>query len=61
MVCVFCRAILVLRDDLRHRLLTNAEWLALPVDLRTRVTHIRDGLTPISSRLIARPRRSERT
>jgi hypothetical protein len=41
-ICLYCRGLLVFTADLRHRVLTNAEYLALPVGLRAFLSRARE-------------------
>jgi hypothetical protein len=43
-LCVYCRAFLVFTEDLHQRVLSNAEWLALPRDYRRLLTSLREEL-----------------
>jgi len=43
-LCIYCRAILIFTDDLQQRLMSNAEWAALPREQRELITRIREAL-----------------
>lgn len=43
-VCVYCRVYLVITPELSFRMLTNREWLVLPVDARRTLSGLRDAL-----------------
>jgi hypothetical protein len=47
-LCVYCRAVLTFTADLQLRLLSNAEWAALPIDQRTELTRLREGLAVLA-------------
>ena len=43
-VCMFCAVVLVFTDTLTLRVLTNAEWIKLPLDARVELTQMRQKL-----------------
>lgn len=47
-LCLYCRVFLVFTDTLQQRLLSNAEWLKLPVDQRELLTRVRDGVRSLT-------------
>jgi hypothetical protein len=42
-LCAYCRVFSIITDTLDHRVLSNKEWAALPLDQRERLTRLREG------------------
>ncbi len=44
-ICSSCSVYITLATATSFRLLTDAEWLALPAEHRALLSHVRDGMT----------------